>query len=333
MSLAHFTSLDHLTAQEFSDLLAVAVYLKRRRAAGIPERALAGKTLVMIFEKPSLRTRLSFEVGMTELGGVATYIRGEEVGLNVREPVQDVARVLSRYAQGIMIRTFAHSNVTELARHATVPVINGLSDVCHPCQALADLLTIHEHLGDTKGLSVVFVGDGNNVARSLARACVLAGARFTLAAPAGYQFGEEDMRSFGAAWGGAVRQTADVKAATAGADVLYTDVWTSMGQEAEKERRLRDFQGYSIDGAMIAGASPRVKVMHCLPAHRGEEISEAAVEGAASIVFDQAENRLHAQKAILRLLLADDRERVIAAARAAGPDVRTSGRPEVPTTR
>lgn len=318
MSLTHFTSLDHLSAQEFSDLLAVAVYLKRRRAAGIPERALTGKTLVMIFEKPSLRTRLSFEVGMTELGGVATYIRGEEVGLNVREPVQDVARVLSRYAQGIMIRTFAHSTVTELAKFATVPVINGLSDACHPCQALADLLTIHEHLGTTKGLKVVFIGDGNNVARSLARACVLAGARFVLAAPKGYQFNAEDAASFGTSWGNAVQQTSDVKAATAGADVLYTDVWTSMGQEAEKERRLRDFQGFCINGAMIAAASPRVKVMHCLPAHRGEEITAEAMESPTSIVFDQAENRLHAQKAILRLLLADDAERVIAAAKNSG---------------
>jgi ornithine carbamoyltransferase len=313
--MRHFTSLDDLSAQEFNDLLAVAVYLKRRRAQGIREHALAGKTLAMIFEKPSLRTRLSFEVGMTELGGVATYIRGEEVGLNTREPVQDVARVVSRYVQGIMIRTFAHRNVTELAAHATVPVINGLSDACHPCQALADLLTIHEHLGATKGLKVVFVGDGNNVARSLARGCVLAGATFVLAAPKAYAFTAEDVASFGAAWGAGITHVPDVAAAARGADVLYTDVWTSMGQEAERERRLRDFAGYQIDERLVAAASPRVKVMHCLPAHRGEEITEAAVECPASIVFDQAENRLHAQKAILRLLLANDAARVIEAAR------------------
>jgi len=313
--MRHFTSLDDLSAQEFTDLLAVAVYLKRRRAMGIREHALAGKTLAMIFEKPSLRTRLSFEVGMTELGGVATYIRGEEVGLNTREPVKDVARVVSRYVQGIMIRTFAHRTVSELAAHATVPVINGLSDVCHPCQALADLLTIHEHLGDTKGLKVVFIGDGNNVARSLARACVLAGARFVLAAPAAYAFTVDDIASFGSAWGEGITHVVDAAAASSGADVLYTDVWTSMGQEAERERRLTDFQGYRIDAALIARASPRVKVMHCLPAHRGEEISDEAVESPASIVFDQAENRLHAQKAILRLLLADDAAAVIEAAR------------------
>ncbi|MBA3684987.1 MAG: ornithine carbamoyltransferase [Planctomycetes bacterium] len=312
----HLTTLDELSAQEFSDLLAVAVYLKRRRAQGIVEHALAGKTLAMIFEKPSLRTRLSFEVGMTELGGTATYIRGEEVGMNTREPIKDIARVLSRYVQGIMLRTFSHANVVEMARHATVPVINGLSDACHPCQALADLLTIHEHLGETRGLKVVFVGDGNNVARSLARACVLSGATFVLAAPAAYAFSAEDVASFGPAWGSAVSHVPDAAAAARGADVLYTDVWTSMGQEAERETRLKDFRGYAIDQRLIALAAPRVKVMHCLPAHRGEEISDAAVEGAQSIVFDQAENRLHAQKAILRLAMADDAERVIAAARA-----------------
>ncbi len=299
----HLTTLDELTPQEFADLLAVAVYLKRRRAQGIREHALAGKTLAMIFEKPSLRTRLSFEVGMTELGGTATYIRGEEVGMNTREPIRDIARVLSRYVQGIMLRTFSHENVVEMAKHATVPVINGLSDACHPCQALADLLTIHEHLGQTKGLKVVFVGDGNNVARSLARACVLAGARFVLAAPPAYCFSAEDIASFGTMWGSGVNQVSDAASAAHGADVLYTDVWTSMGQEAERERRLKDFQGYAIDQRLIALASPRVKVMHCLPAHRGEEISDAAVEGAHSIVFDQAENRLHAQKALMALVI------------------------------
>ena len=314
----HFTSLDDLNAQEFTDLLAVAVYLKRRRAMGVREHALAGRTLAMIFEKPSLRTRLSFEVGMTELGGVATYIRGEDVGMNTREPVKDVARVVSRYVQGIMIRTFAHATVTELAAHATVPVINGLSDSCHPCQALADLLTIHEHLGATKGLKIVFVGDGNNVARSLARACVFAGARFVLAAPAAYAFTPADIASFGAAWGDAITHVTEVATAAKGADVLYTDVWTSMGQEAERARRLLDFKGYQIDERLIAAASPRVKVMHCLPAHRGEEITDGAVESAASIILDQAENRLHAQKAILRLLMADDAAKVIEAARAGG---------------
>lgn len=312
----HFASLETLTPREFADLIAVAIYLKRRRAQGIPERALAGKTLAMIFEKPSLRTRMSFEVGMTELGGTAMYVRGEEVGMGVREPIKDIARVLSRYVQGIMMRTFAHGNVTEMARYATVPVINGLSDASHPCQALADLLTVQEHLGRLAGLKIVFVGDGNNVARSLAHACVLAGATFVLAAPAAYAFTAEDIAGFGANWGKAVSQTTDVMAATRGADVLYTDVWTSMGQEAEKERRLRDFQGYCVDERLIANAAKSVKILHCLPAHRGEEITDGAMEHPGSLVFDQAENRLHAQKAVLRLLLANDAEAVIQAARA-----------------
>ncbi len=311
----HIISLAELSAQDVDDLLRVAVYLKTRHKRGIPETALKGRTLAMIFEKPSLRTRLSFEMAMVELGGHATYIRGEEVGLNTREPVKDVARVLSRMVQGIMVRTFSHQNVIDLAAHATVPVINGLSDTCHPCQALADVLTLREHFGDTTGLKVVFVGDGNNVARSLARACVHVGSRFVLAAPKAYQFTAEDQADFAADWGAGITQTADIAVAVRGADVLYTDVWTSMGQEAERAQRLSDFAGFSIDESLIKQASPRVKVLHCLPAHRGEEISDAAMEGPWSLVFDQAENRLHAQKAALRLLLAEDREQVIAAAR------------------
>jgi ornithine carbamoyltransferase len=312
----HIISLAELSAQDFDDILKVAAYLKARHKRGVPETALAGKSLAMIFEKPSLRTRLSFEMAMVQLGGHATYIRGEEVGLNVREPVKDVARVLSRMVNGIMVRTFAHQNVVDLAAHATVPVINGLSDASHPCQALADILTMREHFGDDlKGFKVVFVGDGNNVARSLARACVHVGAKFVLAAPVAYQFTKDDQADFGKDWGGAITQTASINDAAKGADVLYTDVWTSMGQEAEKAKRLADFAGFCIDESLIAKSSPRVQVLHCLPAHRGEEISDAAMEGPQSLIFDQAENRLHAQKAVLRLLMADDREQVIAAAR------------------
>ncbi len=313
--LTHFTSLDAIDATEFSDLLAVALYLKRRRAWGVAEHALSGQTLAMIFEKPSLRTRLSFEVAMTELGGRSLYIRGEEVGMGVREPVKDVARVLSRYVQGIMARVFAHQSITDLAAYGSVPVINGLSDECHPCQALADMLTIREHFGRLAGLTVVFVGDANNVCRSLARACVLAGARFVVACPAAYAFSANDIATFGSAWGSQITQVHDPRAAVAGAHVLYTDVWTSMGQEAEKAERLRAFQGYQINEALLALAQPDARIMHCLPAHRDEEITDAAVEHPRSIVFDQAENRLHAQKAVLRLLMAKDAATVIAAAK------------------
>jgi ornithine carbamoyltransferase len=314
--LTHFTSLDALTPDQFADLLAVAAYLKRRRAQGVSEHALAGKTLAMIFEKPSLRTRLSFEVAMSELGGRSLYVRGDEVGMGTREPVKDVARVLGRYVQGIMARVFAHQTILDMARYGTVPVINGLSDECHPCQALADLLTIQEHLGTVSGLRVVFVGDANNVCRSLARACVLSGSQLVLACPREYAFTARDIASFGSAWGKQVVQVHDPATAVAGAHVLYSDVWTSMGQEAEKAQRLKAFQGYQINNALIAKARPDVRIMHCLPAHRDEEITDEAVEHRQSIVFDQAENRVHAQKAILRLLMANDATAVLAAAKA-----------------
>lgn len=308
-------SLEGLIPEDLDDLLTVAVYLKQRRARGVIETALAGQTLAMIFEKPSLRTRVSFEVGMAELGGRAMYLSRGEVGLGQREAISDVAQVLSRYVQGIMVRTFAQANVVELARHATVPVINGLSDAVHPCQALADVLTIREHFGRLRGLKVVFIGDGNNVARSLARACVLAGAAFTLACPQGYGFCDEIRADFGQAWGTTVCEQDDPQLAVTGADVLYSDVWTSMGQEAERAARLAAFSGYQINQALMAQANGTVKVMHCLPAHRGEEITGEVMADSRCIVFDQAENRLHAQKAVMRLLMAADRRAVIEAAR------------------
>ena len=313
----HFIDLRDITAADFADLLAVSRYLKARRAQGIAETALTGKTLAMVFEKPSLRTRVSFEVGMTELGGRAMYLSKDEVGLGVRETVADVARVLSRYVQGIMIRTFSHENVVQLAERGSVPVINGLSDTSHPCQALADLLTAQEHFGRVQGLTVVFIGDGNNVARSLAEGCILAGAKFILACPPAYAFTPADIAAFGPAWGATVRQLHDPVAAVRGADVLYSDVWTSMGQEKERAERLRAFAGYQINAGLLKAAGSQARIMHCLPAKRGEEITDEAMESPASIVFDQAENRLHAQKAVLRLLLADDRAAVLAAARAA----------------
>jgi ornithine carbamoyltransferase len=314
-SIRHFVSLDELSAREFEDLLAVAAYLKRRRARGVPEHALGGRTLAMLFEKPSLRTRLSFEIAMTELGGSAIYVRGEEVGIGSREPARDVARVLGRYVHGIMARVFKHQTILDFAREAGVPVINGLCDQHHPCQALADFQTIREQFGAEPGLKVVFVGDANNVCRSLARACVLGGARFVVACPKGYGFSEADRARWGAGWGSQVDEVNDPALAASGAHVLYTDVWTSMGQEAERERRLRDFQGYQVNEALLARARPDCRVMHCLPAHRGEEITDGAVEHPRSVIFDQAENRLHAQKAVLRLLLGQDAAAVVAAAR------------------
>ena len=311
-----FTTLDILSPADFADMLALASYLKQRRRHGVVETALAGKTLAMLFEKPSLRTRVSFEVGMSELGGRAMYLSRDEVGLGQREAVEDVARVLSRYVQGIMVRTFAQDNVEALAEHASVPVINGLSDASHPCQGLADMLTIKEQFGTTSGLRIVFIGDGNNVARSLARACILGGSQLVLACPEHYAFPHHVQDAFGDAWGTSVIQVHDPATAVAGAHVLYSDVWTSMGQEAEREERLNAFEGYQINAKLLAQAHKDVRVMHCLPAHRGEEITAEALEGPASVVFDQAENRLHAQKAVMRLLMADDRDDVLAAARA-----------------
>ena len=307
--MRHFLSIDALEAGVLADLLLVARYLKRRRAAGMSEHALAGKTLAMVFEKPSLRTRISFEVAMTELGGRAMYIRGEEIGIGKREAIQDVARVLGRMVQGIMARVYRNETVTALAEHSGVPVINGLCDLHHPCQALGDLLTIVERFGDAKGLKVAFIGDGNNVSRSLAQICALAGAEFVLACPEGYEFTAAELEGVSG-----VTMVRDPRQAAAGAHVLYTDVWTSMGQEAEREERLKDFAAYQVNEALLSAARPDAVVMHCLPAHRGEEISDGAMDHPRSIVIDQAENRLHAQKALLRLMLADDASAVIAAA-------------------
>lgn len=308
-----FLSLRDMSSDDFKRLIDVAHYLKRRWRKGVHEHSLDGQQLAMVFEKPSLRTRVSFEVGMSQLGGRAMYLSGDEVGLGKRESVEDVARVLSRYVDGIMIRTFAHEVVEGLAHAASIPVINGLSDAFHPCQALADMLTIDEHFASMRGLKVVFIGDANNVARSLALACHMAGSSFVLACPEDYAFAQEDQAAFAEAWGQSIRQVHDPRSAVEGAHVLYTDVWTSMGQEDERERRLKAFQGYQINAQLLKWADPSCKVMHCLPAHRGEEITADALEGNKSIVFDQAENRLHAQKAVMRVLMGGDRERLFAA--------------------
>lgn len=287
---------------EIQQLLDAAVRLKER---GRPE-LLTGRTLAMIFEKPSLRTRVSFQVAMTDLGGHAIYLSQEEVGLGVREPVKDIARVLSRYVDVIAARTFAHATVVDLAEHADVPVINALSDQEHPCQALADLLTIHERFGGVAGVRIAYIGDGNNVATSLLFAAAMLGARVTLAAPAGYE-PPGDALELARGWadqsGGDVRLVREPSEAAAGADVLYTDVWTSMGQDNERVRRKRDFAGYAVDLTLLAQAGPDAIIMHDLPAHRGEEIDDEAIESPRSAIFDQAENRLHAQRALLALLV------------------------------
>ncbi len=312
--MKHFLTINALDAQAFKDLLAVAIYLKRRRAQGVPEQALARKTLAMVFEKPSLRTRISFEQAMYELGGQAIYIRGEEIGIGKREAIQDIARVLGRMVQGIMARVYQHQTIQDLAQWSGVPVVNGLCDLSHPCQILGDFLTIQEHLGTTSGLRIVFIGDANNVSRSLASACVITGSQLVLACPKGYGFTADKIAALGAAWGTSVIETSDPIAAATGAHVLYSDVWTSMGQEAEREQRLRDFAGFCINGRLLAAARPDCRIMHCLPAHRGEEITDEAMEHPRSIVFDQAENRLHAQKAVLRVLMGPDPDGVVAAA-------------------
>jgi ornithine carbamoyltransferase len=256
----------------------------------------------MIFQKPSTRTRVSFEVGIYELGGIGLYLSAADLQLGRGETIKDTAHVLSRYVDAIMIRTFAQSDVEELAHHASVPVINGLTDSSHPCQALADVVTIRERFGRLAGLRVAYLGDGNNVCASLMVACAKLGAGFVAATPPGYR-PEERVVELARAAGGNVELTDDPREAVRGADVLYTDVWTSMGQEEERERRLRDLAGYGIDAGLLGLASERAIVLHCLPAHYGEEIAEEVLYGPQSAVWDQAENRLHAQKALLALVV------------------------------
>jgi ornithine carbamoyltransferase len=291
-----------MSPQDIRRVVNTALMMKSGRSSSV----LKGKALALLFEKPSLRTRVSFDVAMQQLGGHAVYLSPAEVGLGEREPVADVARVLSRYVDAIATRTFAQETVEELARWADVPVINALSDGEHPCQALADLLTIYEKKGRWRGLVLSFVGDGNNVARSLMLGSALAGMDFRIASPQGYGISTElvdKAKSLAAASGAAVVCVESPQEAVSGADVVYTDVWMSMGQEKEQAERQRAFSGYQVNAELLALASPDAIVMHDLPAHRGEEIADEVIEGPQSVVFDQAENRLHAQKAVLSLIL------------------------------
>uniref|UniRef100_A0A832I453 Ornithine carbamoyltransferase n=1 Tax=Eiseniibacteriota bacterium TaxID=2212470 RepID=A0A832I453_UNCEI len=302
----HYLSALDLSAAEMRALFALAGRMKRQLSAGTPHPRLAGKTLAMIFQKPSLRTRVSFETGMTQLGGHAIYLGPEDIRLGHRETVEDVALTLARMTDGIMARVFGHAVVEELARHATVPVINALSDREHPCQMLGDFLTVAERRGRLEGLTLAFIGDGNNVAHSLMLGGARLGVNVTVACPPGHEPDAsvlERARAEGRATGATVRVTADPAEAAAGADVLYTDVWASMGQEAEAEARRAVFRPYRVDDALLARARPGALVMHCLPAHYDEELDYATSRRPESVIFDEAENRLHAQKALLVMLL------------------------------
>ncbi len=302
-----FTRVNDWSHDELVTCLDLADELKARQRRREEHPLLPGRSLAMIFHKPSLRTRVSFELGIAQLGGHAVHLRDDEVQFGRRETIRDFATVLSRYADAILIRTFEQAHVDELAARAAVPVINGLTDATHPCQALADLMTIRERLGRLSGVRLAYLGDGNNVCRSLMRAAAKFGMRFIAATPEGYEpHGEavKQTRQVAIQQGGSVELTHDPRAAAEGAEVLYTDTWTSMGQEAERERRLRDLAGFGIDADILRLAAPDAFVMHCLPAHYGEEITEDVLYGPQSAVWDQAENRLHAQKALMALIIA-----------------------------
>ena len=292
-----FTRVSAWEPDELRLVLELAERLKRAQRAGEEHRLLPGRGLGMIFQKPSTRTRVSFEVGIAQLGGFGLHLAAGELQLGRGETIRDTATVLSRYLDGIMIRTFAQGDVDELAEHASIPVINGLTDATHPCQALADVMTIRERLGRIEGVRVAYVGDGNNVLHSLAAACNRLGASVVAATPEGFEPDPAEIER-----AGGVELVRDPREAVAGADVVYTDVWTSMGQEEERERRLRAFEGYRVDGELLRHA-PDAIVLHCLPAHYGEEITEDVLYGPRSAVWDEAENRLHAQKALLALVI------------------------------
>ncbi len=297
-----FLTLKDFTGQEILDMVNLGIDLKAKLKAGIPTPILAGKSLGMIFQKSSTRTRVSFEVGMYQLGGQALFLSSHDLQIGRGEPIQDTARVLSRYLDAILIRTYSHQEVEQLAQYADVPVINGLTDDFHPTQVIADLITIQEHKGHLKGIQFAYVGDGNNMTHSLMIGGAKTGMNVTVACPEQYMPKPEIValaQQYAAEYGGSVTVIHDPKEAIAGADVVYTDTWASMGQEAEKEVRKKAFAGYQVDSAMMALAKPDAIFMHCLPAYRGWEVTDEVMESAQSVVFDEAKNRLHAHKAIL----------------------------------
>ncbi|NPV27039.1 MAG: ornithine carbamoyltransferase [Firmicutes bacterium] len=301
-----FISIHDYTADEVQEIFKVARILKEKQKRREPHPVLAGKTLGMIFQKNSTRTRVSFEVGMYQLGGYALFLSSNDLQLKRGETIGDTARTLSRYLDGIMIRTFSHDEVLELAKYADIPVINGLTDLLHPCQVMGDLLTALEKKGRLAGLKLAFIGDGNNVAHSLMFGGAKVGMDVVVASPAGFKPSEEIVRlarADAAASGARIEVVEDPREAAEGADIIYTDVWASMGQEAEREARARAFVNFQVNAELLKVAKPDVIVMHCLPAHRGEEITDEVMDGPHSVVFDEAENRLHIQKAIMALTM------------------------------
>lgn len=304
--MQHFLAISDLSSQELNQLVDLAIDLKREWRSGGNDPILESKVLAMVFQKPSLRTRVSFDMAMRHLGGDALYLSPNEIGLGKREAISDVSRVLSGYVDAIMARVFSHDHILELAEHASVPVINGLSDFNHPCQALADVLTIKERFGSFDGLHVAFIGDGNNVAVSLLHSCALLGMDFVIATPEGYQLPRQaveiakDLSSNAPI---SIEELQDPEEAARGAHVIYTDTWVSMGQEEETKHRLEVFPPFQVNQKLLGVADNGAIVMHCLPAHRGEEITNDVADGPQSAIFPQAENRMHAQKAVLVELL------------------------------
>ncbi|MFZ3171824.1 MAG: ornithine carbamoyltransferase [Carboxydocellales bacterium] len=301
-----FISLHDFETKEILEMLVVATHQKKQHKQGITNHVLSGKTLGMIFRKSSTRTRVSFEVGIYQLGGQALFLNSNDIQLGRGEPISDTAQVLSRYVHGIMIRTFSHDEVLDLAKYASVPVINGLTDLLHPCQVLADLMTIQEHKGELRGLQMAYVGDGNNMAHSLMFGAAKTGMDITVATPEGYQPNPEVVKlaqQDAERSGSVLKVITDPFEAVAGADVVVTDVWASMGQEAEQQARAKVFAPYQINQKLVAKAKSDYIFLHCLPAHRGEEVTAEVIDGPHSVIFDEAENRLHAQKAIMALLM------------------------------
>lgn len=302
----HLISINDLSSQEIEEILNLSEKLKRQLKEGVQHHILKGKTLGMIFTKSSTRTRVSFEVGMYQLGGSSLFLSSNDIQLGRGETIYDTAQVLSRYIDGIMIRTFKHSDVEELAKYGNIPVINGLTDLMHPCQILADLFTVYEHKGTLKGLKLAYVGDGNNVANSLLHGCAKVGMNIAVATPKGYECDrnivyeahEEAKHS-----GSEIILTEDPVEAVVNADVIYTDTWVSMGQESEKEKRTKIFMPYQVNSQLLSKAKDDAIFLHCLPAYRGYEVTEEVIDGPQSVIFDEAENRMHVQKAIMAILM------------------------------
>jgi ornithine carbamoyltransferase len=304
--MEHLISINDLSLEEIEQILNLSEKLKRQQKEGVTHHHLKGKTLGMIFTKSSTRTRVSFEVGMYQLGGYALFLSSNDIQIGRGETIYDTAQVLSRYIDGIMIRTFAHSDVEDLAKYGNIPVINGLTDLMHPCQILADLFTVYEHKGTLKGLKMAYLGDGNNIANSLLHGCSKVGMDIAVASPKGYTCDEKivaEAKETAKTSGSKIILTEDPVEAIKDADVVYTDTWVSMGQESEKQSRIKIFEPYRVDSTLFAKAKDDAIFLHCLPAYRGFEVTEEIIDGPQSVVFDEAENRLHVQKAIMTLLM------------------------------